>query len=74
MAELLSWRPRVAPEIYDAQTKGQMLYLDADNDQAAATAIEASKHMPIWSRYVLCQDSATHFSIKKKIVIQTAAT
>lgn len=68
MAELLSWRPRVAPEIYDAQTKGQMLYLDADNDQAAATAIEASKHMPIWSRYVLCQDSATHFSIKKKIV------
>ena len=24
MAELLSWRPRVAPEIYDAQTKGQM--------------------------------------------------
>ena len=68
MTELLSWRPRVAPEIYDAQTKGQMLYLDADNDQAAATAIEASKHMPIWSRYVLCQDSATHFSIKKKIV------
>lgn len=67
MAELLCWHPRVAPEIYEAQTNGQMLTLDASRDEASATAIEASQNMPIWSRYLLCQDSATHFSIKKKI-------
>ena len=66
MTELLSWRPRVAPEIYDAQTKGQMLYLDADNDQAAATAIEASSICRSGAATCLCQDSATHFLLKRR--------
>lgn len=68
MIELLSWRPRIAPAIYEAQTKGKMIDLKALDPKEAAAATEASKHMPVWSRYLLCQDSATHFSIRKKIV------
>lgn len=62
---LNSWRPRVPQEIYEKQTAGELLTLDPKTD---ASTLEAAERMPVWSRYLLCQDSQSHFSVRKKIV------
>ena len=64
MAHLLSWRPRVPEEIYRAQISGIELHPEGEDLQIVNTVLEA---MPFWDEYVLCQDSASHFSIRKKI-------
>ncbi len=64
MAQLLSWRPRVPQEIYASQIQGQMLQPEGKDKEIVDTVLEA---MPFWSEYALCQDSASHFSIRKKI-------
>lgn len=63
-AELLSWRPRVPQEIYSAQMRGEKLCLSGQDE---ATVRQVLKDMPFWSEYELCQDSVSHFSIRKKI-------
>lgn len=63
-AELLSWRPRVPQEIYSAQMRGERLRLSGEDE---ATVNQVLKDMPFWSEYDICQDSASHFSIRKKI-------
>lgn len=64
MAQLLSWRPRVPQEIYASQVRGELLQLEGKDKEIVDTVI---KDMPYWSEYDLCQDSASHFSIKKKM-------
>lgn len=64
MAELLSWRPRVPQEIYGAQMRGEKLCLTGEDE---ATVNQVLQDMPFWSEYDLCQDSVSHFSIRKKI-------
>ncbi len=64
MAELLSWRPRVPQEIYAAQMGGEKLSLSGQDE---ATVNQVLKDMPFWSEYDICQDSASHFAIRKKI-------
>lgn len=64
MILLNSWHPRVPAEIYARQISGGMLEPDKIKD---AEVIKAADQMPIWSRYQLVQDSASHFVIRKKI-------
>ncbi len=64
LAQLLSWRPRVAQEVYAAQIRGEKLELTGENE---ATVNKVLEDMPFWSEYDICQDSADHFAIKKKI-------
>lgn len=63
-AELLSWRPRIPQDIYAAQVRGEKLEL---KDQDLKTVNTVIKDMPFWSEYDLCQDSASHFVVRKKI-------
>lgn len=64
MAELLTWRPGVPQEIYAKQVRGEKLELEKDDKETVDTVL---KDMPFWSEYDLCQDSVSHFCIKKKI-------
>ncbi len=64
LAMLLSWRPRVPMETYEAQIRGERLTLDPEKD---AAALETALQIPIWGEYALVQDSASHFSIRKRI-------
>lgn len=64
MAQLLSWRPKVSQEIYEKQIRGERLKLTGSDEEIVDTVL---KDMPFWSEYDLCQDSANHFRIKKKI-------
>lgn len=63
-AELLSWRPRVPEHIYHAQMKGERLTLKGEEKEIVNKVMEA---MPFWSEYDLCQDSSSHYAIKKKV-------
>lgn len=63
MAELLTWRPRVPEELYQAQINGVPLELDEKDREIVETVM---KDMPFWDEYDLCQDSPSHFRIKKK--------
>ncbi len=61
---LLTWRPRVRQDIYDAQIAGKRLDLSKERD---GEVIDSAKDMPTWSHYTMYQDSPTHFAIRKKI-------
>lgn len=62
--QLLSWRPRVPVSLYDRQRSGEMLRLEGAEKETVDTILQA---VPYWSEYDLCQDSAGHYAIKKKI-------
>lgn len=64
MAQLLSWRPKVPDHIYRKQMNGECLMLEGSEREVVETVL---KDMPFWSEYELCQDSANHFAIRKKI-------
>jgi hypothetical protein len=64
LAQLLSWRPRVPEEIYKAQVNGEKLDLQGQDKEIVDQVME---DMPFWSEYDFCQQSASHFAIKKKI-------
>lgn len=61
---LLTWHPRIPQEIYQAQMNGEKLELAEESD---GEVIQACREMPTWSHYTLVQDSASHFSIGKKV-------
>lgn len=63
-AHLLSWIPRVPQPVYESQMKGELLRLSGEEQEIVDT-VTAS--MPFWSEYDLCQDSASHFAIRKKM-------
>lgn len=61
--QLLScWRPRLNPEIYPNQTKGNKV--DLINEPLAR---ERLFDVPIWGSYRLYQSSSRFFSLKKKV-------
>lgn len=64
LVALRSWRPRVPQHIYEAQSAGQELKLTGTEKDIADQVLAAT---PYWSAYRLCQDSASHYSIQKKI-------
>ncbi|MBB5194780.1 exo-rhamnogalacturonan lyase family protein [Anaerocolumna cellulosilytica] len=64
LAQLLTWRPRIPEDIYKRQVKGQLLVLEGEDKKLVDTVMKA---MPFWSEYDLCQDSASHYLIRKKI-------
>lgn len=64
MAQLLTWRPRVPQHVYEKQIRGERLNLQGEEWETVHKVIQ---DMPFWSEYDLCQDSASHFSIRKKI-------
>ncbi|MBQ7679945.1 MAG: hypothetical protein IJT34_08870 [Butyrivibrio sp.] len=68
-AMLLSWHPRVAPELYHAQITGEMLHLEQETE-AGRNALQAAQEMPVWSEYYCQQDSDAHFSIRKRTAKQ----
>lgn len=62
-AQLLTWRPRVPEEIYKAQMEGQRLPVRKEAGEAVEKVLS---DMPFWDEYRLCQDSPSHFRIRKK--------
>lgn len=63
MAELLTWRPRIPENIYTAQMKGEQICpWGADKEKVD----QVLRDMPFWDEYDLCQDSPSHYRIKKK--------
>lgn len=64
MAHLLSWIPRVPQHIYESQMKGETLNLQKEEQEIVDRVTSA---MPFWSEYDLCQDSVSHFCIRKKM-------
>lgn len=62
-AELLTWRPRVPERVYRDQMAGKRLVLESEEKE---TVDQVLKDMPFWDTYDLCQDSPTHFRIRKK--------
>jgi hypothetical protein len=61
---LMSWRPRIPERLYESQMNGEMLSLQGSDLE---TVDKVLKDTPYWSEYVLCQDSVSHFGIKKKL-------
>ncbi len=64
LVHMLSWRPRVPQGIYARQMNGERLSLSGNDKEIADKIL---RDVPYWDEYQLCQDSASHFSIKKKI-------
>lgn len=60
---LLSWRPRVPENMYDAQMQGKLLTLESEEKEIADKVL---RDTPYWSEYTLCQDSVSHYAIRKK--------
>lgn len=54
--------PRVAQDIYQNQIDGGR-YVPKEGDCVK----EAVEHLPMWNRFAVCQDSPSHFQIKKQI-------
>ncbi len=61
---LTSWRPRVPAGLYGRQMQGECLRLEGEDLRIAGQVLQDS---PIWSTYDICQDSAWHFLIRKKL-------
>lgn len=61
---LISWRPRVPEGLYERQMKGQQLILTGQEER---TVEQIEKDAPCWDTYTICQDSPSHFAIRKKL-------
>lgn len=64
LVHLVSWRPRIPEQIYKRQMKGELLKLEGEE---LATVNKVLEDIPFWSEYDICQDSASHFLIRKKL-------
>jgi len=61
---LTSWRPRIPAEVYQKQMSGELISETGDTLEKINKVMEA---VPVWSGYDICQDSAEHFVIRKKL-------
>lgn len=50
--------------VYEAQMSGEELLLKGGE---LADAVKMVEDIPIWSEFELCQDSVSHFSVRKKV-------
>ena len=66
MQMLLTWHPKLPLELYEEQMAGENMVLSEMEEELAGNVEKAFESMPTWSNYHLCQDSAGHFSIKKR--------
>lgn len=64
LVPLTSWRPRVPVDIYKRQMDEERLELSGEERVPVDKMLQ---EVPFWSEYVLCQDSPSHFGIKKKL-------
>ncbi|MCR5824570.1 MAG: hypothetical protein K6G60_09105 [Lachnospiraceae bacterium] len=61
---MVSWRPRVPAGVYEAQMKDDVI--DAEGE-VKETLDKILEDIPLWDTYDFCQDSVSHFAIKKKL-------
>ncbi|MCR5329957.1 MAG: hypothetical protein K6E62_02065 [Lachnospiraceae bacterium] len=61
---MISWRPRVPKDLHAAQMRGELLKPEGDELAAVNKIME---DIPFWDTYDLCQDSDSHFEIRKKL-------
>ena len=64
MVHLTSWIPRIPVEAYEKQMSGELLFPEGDVLNTINTVM---KDTPYWSEYDICQDSVSHFGIRKKL-------
>lgn len=64
MVPLTSWRPRVPVELYQTQMAGEKVTPEGEQ---LAIVNKVLQDTPYWSTYDICQDSASHFLIRKKL-------
>lgn len=62
---LVSWRPRVPAGLHASQMAGELL---APEGKALDDINQIMKDIPFWDTYDFCQDSDSHFMIRKKLV------
>lgn len=60
---LTAWHPNIPKRIYERQMTGEMLVLEGEEKEMADEILKA---VPLWSEYSLCQDSVSHFFVRKK--------
>lgn len=61
---LISWRPRVPFGMHETQIKGGLIKPLGDE---AADMERIMSAIPFWDTYDICQDSDSHFMIRKKL-------
>ncbi|MBO4416387.1 MAG: hypothetical protein J5824_10475 [Lachnospiraceae bacterium] len=61
---MISWRPRVPEGLHAAQMRGEKL---EPTGNALAAVEKIMEDIPFWDTYDLCQDSDSHFQIRKKL-------
>jgi hypothetical protein len=64
LVPLMAWRPRIPLELYTCQMAEEKLTL---TDEERAPVYKMLEDVPFWSEYDLCQDSVSHFGIRKKL-------
>lgn len=58
---LNSSHPRLAASVLERQMQGNLEAYGLQSDEEKATAA-----LPVWDRYLICQDSPSHFAVKKQ--------
>ena len=61
---LMSWRPGLPGRFYEAQMRGERL---SPEGEELATVDKVLQDTPYWSVYDICQDSASHYLVRKKL-------
>ena len=61
---LVSWRPRVPEGLHQKQMEGEAL---APTGKALEDLTQIMQDIPFWDTYDFCQDSDSHFMIRKKL-------
>ncbi len=61
---LTSWRPRLPAELYERQMLGETLRPSGDVQEKLDAVMQ---NVPYWSVYDVCQDSAEHYAIRKRL-------
>lgn len=64
LVPLTSWHPRIPQAIYERQMAGEKLLLAGEERSLVDRML---RDVPVWGEYSLCQDSVSHFSIRKKL-------
>ncbi len=64
LVPLTAWRPRLPKELYIEQMSGETIRPEGEVKELVGRVLEA---VPVWGEYNLCQDSVSHFSIRKKL-------
>lgn len=64
LVPLTAWHPKIPLELYQRQMSGEKLLPDGEEKELADTML---RDVPVWGEYTLCQDSVSHFSIRKKL-------